>query len=321
MSVDFDKLPRFAELPVQEGAPPDSAWGVFGDGDELGCLNLLTPEGIVEAAGLVKSGKVFRLDAKVGAMHPPMFGRAVLSHKVMRLNTLVHDDLLDNFNTQESSQWDGFGHMAHKVHDRFYGGVRQAEIKSGPDGRLGIHRWADRFVGKGVLIDAAAWRRGQGRPVEPFDNQPYTLDELKAALAAQAGAIRPGSVLLVRTGWMEAYQQLPLEKQRAMAPREVMRAIGVDSSRAMVEWLWDSRIAAIGCDCPAVEAVPFNLHDDLALHHRTLSMIGLPLGELFVLAPLAEDCAADGRYEFMLVSAPLVLEGGIASPPNAVAIK
>jgi hypothetical protein len=49
--------------------------------------------------------------------------------------------------------------------------------------------------------------------------------------------------------------------------------------------------------------------------------LGLPLGELFVLAPLAEDCARDQRYEFMVVSAPLNVEGGIASPPNAVAIK
>ena len=138
---DIAKLPKFKDLPVKEGAPADSAWGVFGEGDELGCLNLLTPEGIVEAAGLVKSGKVFRLDAKVGAMRPPMFGRAVLSHRVMRLSTLVHDDLLDSYNTQESSQWDGFAHMAHKVHNKFYGGVSQAEIKSGPEGKLGIHKW------------------------------------------------------------------------------------------------------------------------------------------------------------------------------------
>ena len=49
--------------------------------------------------------------------------------------------------------------------------------------------------------------------------------------------------------------------------------------------------------------------------------MGLPLGELFVLAPLAEDCARDKRYDFMVVSVPLHVEGGIASPPNAVAIK
>ena len=52
-----------------------------------------------------------------------------------------------------------------------------------------------------------------------------------------------------------------------------------------------------------------------------MPLLGLPLDELFVLAPLAEDCARDRRYEFMVVSAPMVLEGGIATPPNAVVIK
>ena len=71
----------------------------------------------------------------------------------------------------------------------------------------------------------------------------------------------------------------------------------------------------------AVEPLPMELGDEGLLHYRALPLLGLPLGELFVLAPLAEDCARDGRYEFMVVSAPLHLEGGIASPPNAVAIK
>ena len=71
----------------------------------------------------------------------------------------------------------------------------------------------------------------------------------------------------------------------------------------------------------AVEPLPFNLGDEGLLHYRALPLLGLPLGELFSLAPLAADCAADGRYEFMLVSTPLNVDGGIASPPNAVAIK
>ena len=50
-------------------------------------------------------------------------------------------------------------------------------------------------------------------------------------------------------------------------------------------------------------------------------MLGLPLGEQFVLDHLAADCAKDKRYEFLLVSVPMNLEGGIASPPNAVPIK
>ena len=106
-----------------------------------------------------------------------------------------------------------------------------------------------------------------------------------------------------------------------MAPLEALKSCGVESTSAMCEWLWDNRFAAIGTDCPAVEPWPWDFKDEGALHYRTLSLLGLPLGEQFVLDDLAADCAADKRYEFMLVSAPMNLEGGIASPPNAVAIK
>ena len=118
-----------------------------------------------------------------------------------------------------------------------------------------------------------------------------------------------------------AYEKSSPAEKTAMAPLEVLKACGIEPSREMVAWLWDNRVAAIGTDCPAVEPWPWDFKDEGAIHYRTLSMLGLPLGEQFVLDPLAADCAADKRYEFMLVSVPMNLEGGIASPPNAVAIK
>ena len=120
---------------------------------------------------------------------------------------------------------------------------------------------------------------------------------------------------------MEAYVASAAAAKSEMASIKKLRACGIEPSREMVAWLWDNRVAAIGTDCPAVEPWPWNLKDDGALHYRTLSLLGLPLGEQFVLDKLADDCAADGRWEFMMVSAPLHLLGGIASPPNAVAIK
>jgi len=199
--------------------------------------------------------------------------------------------------------------------------VKAEEVTPGPTGRLGIHNWADKFVGRGVLVDAYGYRKKHGVPVNPLETGAYTLDELKAALADQATTLQPGSVLLVRTGWMEAYAALTDEEKAAIAPIPNLKSIGVEASREMVAWLWDNRVAAIGTDNPAVEPFPFDFTSDYILHRRALPMLGLPLGELFVLKPLAEDCAMDGRYEFMLVSAPLNLEGGVASPPNAVVIK
>ena len=141
------------------------------------------------------------------------------------------------------------------------------------------------------------------------------------ALAAQKTMLQPGSFLLIRTGWMQAYLKASEAERTAMAPMEALKSCGIEDTREMVAWFWDNRVAAVGTDCPAVEPWPWDFNNEGALHYRTLSMLGLPIGEQFVLDPLAQDCAADQRYEFMLVSVPMNLEGGIASPPNAVAIR
>jgi kynurenine formamidase len=319
--MDSKRIPDFHELPVIEGAPPESSWGVFGDRAALGCLNFLTAEGVVEAARRVQSGKVFRLDARIGFAKPPLFGRATVTHQVLPLGPTAHDDILDRFNTQEGSQWDGLSHVGHFRLERFYNGVSVGQIRDGKNAVLGIHHWADKFVGPGVLIDAYGYRRALGREVNPLEKDAYTVEELEAALERQGTRMKAGSVLLVRTGWMEAYEECTAEEKSALAPMEKIRSIGLDPSRAMAAWLWNNRVAAVATDSPAVEPLPMDLMDEGLLHYRALPLLGLPLGELFILAPLANDCARDGRYEFMLVSAPLHVEGGVASPPNAVAIK
>jgi len=320
--IDFEKIPTFAQLPVRPGAPPDSSWGVFGNHDEAGCVNFLTEEGVVEAARLVRQGKIFRLDTPINYASPPLFEREPVKHtkkSFESLGLLGYDDVLDAYNTQEGSQWDGLGHVGNLSAKAFYNGTTNDEIKHSP--KLGIHNWANRFVGRGVLIDVYRYRQEQGRPVNPLRDEKYSLEDLKAALAAQNTTLRPGSILLVRTGWMGAYLSRTPEEKRAMAPMRQLKSCGIDDSRDMAAWLWDNRVAAIATDCPAVEPWPWNFRDPGALHYRTLSLLGLPLGEQFVLDPLAADCAEDNRYEFMLVSVPLYLVGGIASPPNAVAIK
>lgn len=313
-------IPSFDQLPVQKDAPPDSSWGVFGDRYALGCLNFLSPERIVDAAQLVKTGKVFRLDIKIGFANPPLFGRASADHEIVPLGPTAHDDIV-RFNTQEGSQWDGLAHVGHFRLERFYNGVTVKDIREEGNAKLGIHQWADKFVGRGVLIDAFEYRKSRGQQVNPLEPDAYTVDELEDALAMQGTELKPGSILLVRTGWLEAYEKCTEEEKRSMDSVEKVRSIGIEASRKTVAWLWDRQVAALATDSPGVEPLPMNLMDEGLLHYRALPLLGLPLGELFALAPLAEDCRADHRYEFMLVSAPLYVEGGIATPANALAIK
>ena len=60
VKLDLSKIPKYSQLPIKPGAPAaHSNWGVFGDDDEVGCFNFLTPEGIIEAAKLIRDGKPF----------------------------------------------------------------------------------------------------------------------------------------------------------------------------------------------------------------------------------------------------------------------
>src|SRR3979490_3351740 len=81
--IDLSKGPRCSELPIKPDKPKESSWGVFGDDDELGCLNFLSPEGVVEAARLGRKGQVFRLDTKINYATPPLFARLPAKHNIM----------------------------------------------------------------------------------------------------------------------------------------------------------------------------------------------------------------------------------------------
>ena len=60
---------------------------------------------------------------------------------------------------------------------------------------------------------------------------------------------------------------------------------------------------------------------ELFVHFSLLPLLGLPIGELWDLDALADDCAADNQYTCFFTSSPLNLAAGVASPPNAIAIK
>lgn len=56
------------------------------------------------------------------------------------------------------------------------------------------------------------------------------------------------------------------------------------------------------------------------LHDVFLAMWGMPIGEMFDLDELSEQCKKINRWSFFFTSAPLNFPGGVASPPNAICI-
>ena len=108
----FSNLPRYRDLPIDASKPPHSAWGVFGDDDQLGTINLLTAERVARAATLVRQGAVFSLNWDMEKPDPPILGRTRMNHHIIDLtpgpdpSEWGTDDYYDNYWPHSSTQWD-----------------------------------------------------------------------------------------------------------------------------------------------------------------------------------------------------------------------
>jgi Putative cyclase len=313
--------PRFADLPVRPDAPPGSSWGLWGDDDEIGTLNLIGPEQVRAAAALVRRGAVFSLNWDLTLPAPPFFGRSSLRHTIVtKYEGVAVDDYVDAFWPQVSSQWDGLRHFADSEHG-FYNGARLEEVTTAGPGRLGMEHWARRGIAaRGVLLDVARVLEQDGEAADPLDFYAIGPPQLVRAAAEQGVALQAGDVMVIRTGWIEAYEQLTDDERAALAAEGRPGSPGLYGDD-VPRFLWDAGIAAVAADNPALEAGHRGTGADLALHRALLARLGMPLGELWDVQHLARDCAADGVYEFLLTSAPLLIPGGAGSPPNVLALK
>lgn len=138
----------------------------------------------------------------------------------------------------------------------------------------------------------------------------------------QGITFQPGNILFLRTGFIHAYQTMPLPALTAKMESPVMQYPGLEGSIESLRWLWDSHVAAVAADSPGFEAWNAGLGDSFEqfrMHETFLSGFGLPIGELFDLEALAEECKKQKRWSFFVTSMPLNVPGGVGSPPNAVA--
>jgi hypothetical protein len=320
-----ERLPDFAELPFKPDSPPYSAWGVFGDDDQIGTLNLLTPERVAAAARLVRRGQVFALNWELELPAPALFSRATMQHTNKRRRQNVFDDVYDNFNTQSSSQWDGLRHCGHSQYG-FYNGVTEEQFANETGGPLGIEHWARRGIaGRGALVDFPRFAAAHNIAFSLGARVGIPAEQLQAAADWQGLQFQPGDILLLRTGWIEWYGGLNEAERTELAQPGALQAAGLEQSEESLRFLWDRHFAAIAADTPTFEAYPAAKTDagqrGESMHGTIIGLWGMPIGEMFLLDPLATACAADQCYEFFFTSAPLNKLGGVASPPNALAIR
>jgi kynurenine formamidase len=313
---DYDDLP-----PAADGGR--SGWGVFGEGDQLGLVNLLTPERAAAAARLVRRGVSFPLDVPLGTFDPPLNANRgnPRHHVIAQPGGIGFDDVWDNLYPQAASQWDSLAHIGYS-REVYYNGASAADITAGR--RNTIDRWAEHgMTGRGVLLDMPAAMRALDRPYDPGSTVEFGPDELETARKIAGLEYQPGDILLLHTGFTGWYTDQPAAVRKRL-PRD-LHAPGLEHTEAVCRYLWNSHAAAIASDTFAVEAWPADTSPQAApfgfIHQMLIGSFGMALGELWWLRGLAADCAADGVYEGLLVSAPTRAPGGIASAPNAVFLK
>jgi kynurenine formamidase len=313
--------PKYRDLPEIPGGGARHAWGVFGEGDQVGTVNRATPERTAAAARLVRTGRTFALSGPLEEPDPPLFERHAMRHSIERGDWWT-DDVYDGFYTQASSQWDALCHISHPDLG-FYGGARHEDVTGLPGSRDGIDHWAQRGIaGRWILADVARYRAAVGSPVDPGITTAIPIGEVEEALDWAGVSTAPGDVLLIRFGWLGWYRTADTATRVALAEAgEYPHAIGLLAAEETAEWLWDRGLAAVASDSPGLEALPHGETVETFLHMRLIPLLGFAVGEMFDLDALAADCAGDGVYKGLFASAPLNKLGGSGSPANALALK
>ena len=171
------------------------------------------------------------------------------------------------------------------------------------------------MVGRGVLLDYAAWADAKGLQLKPLETVSIPVSALDQVAASQGTTLQAGDILFVRVGWTREYQKQSPDERAALASKESPPAMGLESSEETLRWIWDKELAAIAGDHPSMEAWPCQ---NLAfqLHPWLLAGWGMPIGELFDLERLSEECSKRQRWTFFFSSMPLKVKSPPTSPTS-----
>lgn len=287
---------------------PDWWDSPYGEDDRIGAANNLSAEGVKQAAGLVKTGKVYELGVKTGPT-TPAFGNS-RTYTVERLYNgdparVDGNERVTAFDERVvtsmgiGTQIDGLAHLG--VDNHAYNGVPYTELVDSFELQT-----ADipPFVTRGVLLDMTKYYGMEA--LEP--GQAFNAPEIQAAAESQGVTINKGDVVLFHTGWMGAKMESDPDTYRSQQP-------GIGEGGAI--YLSDLGVVAIGADTVALEAIPFEDPKKVFIVHQTM----LAKRGVYVLETIdTRGLAADGVKEFMFVAAAPRMEGTVQIVVNPVAI-
>jgi kynurenine formamidase len=297
-----------------------SNWGRWGEDDELGTLNLLTPAHRSRAAALIRDGRTVSCARLIPTgVNEPDFPIPPLHFMTSSgdrwTDTPTPPDSLQSAGDFIGLAFHGFAithvdSLCHVFRDgRMYNGHPASEVSTASGAAIqSVEVARDGIVGRGVLLDIARLRGVDW--LEPGDA--VMPDELEAAERAAGVEVGPGDILLCRFGTMA--------RRNALGPSADIfdRRAGLHAS--CCPWLHGREVAALGSDT-AQDLYPSGYRALRApLHQVGIVAMGLWLIDNCDLEPLGQVCAETGRAEFFLSIGTLRIQRGTGSPVNPIAI-
>lgn len=329
--------------------PIDEKWwpSEFGPNDQTGSTQYITPEKRIEAAKLVKRGKMALLGMPYSSSMPLVPSRkydltipgapgAPEEPKGWpggHFSENMYAELLTAHIGQVGTQWDGLGHVVIGVHgvpgwedgDYFYNRRPAKEIATPHGMKMNGVENAGGFFTRGILIDIAAMK---GVKILPR-GYAITLADYKEALKRQGiGDATKGDVVLFRTGWTSLWETNHLGRpvgKMVKSDEQVAKDIaefwagepGV--APEVCDYLAEKKVSMVGSDTWGLE--PYKETAELLkgpvaayCHMNLMARRGIYNFENLDLSALS----ADKAYEFLFAWAPLKLVGATGSPGNPV---
>lgn len=300
--------PRVTKADVDAWMESLSNWGRWGDEDQLGAMNLITPETRLAAASLVTQGvsvSLARDVEKVEAVdNPRPFKHTMLNVGLNNPSQFVSDDYQVSYHGYAHTHMDSLCHMAYG--GKMYNGFPQAEVVADGAPKLAVTNFKQGIFARGVLMDiprlkGVDWLE-PGTPIYPAD-----LDAWEEKSGARVGS---GDVVLIRTGrWARRDKEGPWDVSKLSA--------GLHASSAT--WLKDRDAAILGSDAASDVSPSLIEGVNQPIHQLVIIAMGMPIFDNLDLEAVAAEAARQNRWEFLLTAAPMAVGGGTGSPFNPIA--
>ncbi|KAI9264076.1 hypothetical protein BDA99DRAFT_604549 [Phascolomyces articulosus] len=331
--------PLYDNLPINPTYPPHSAWGVWGIHDAIGTLNLIPKDQIIKSFKYIKyrqeekscEHKVFSLTWIPNQRNTHLFSRGHIPQSIRaRIHNFPETDFSydDYVQTIKSpTEWHNLRSFssADDAYCRFYNGISLGEVISscrapkaqedlsytqGP--KVGVNSKGASatsvVAGRAILLDYARWASSYVNTnkdeYNPLQRTAITAQELEKVAESQgltAPYFQRGDILLIRTGWITAYENAKDISTgfNIMKPQ----CAGIETSENMFRWLWNYGLAALATDSFSFEAFPPQPMDGgSSCHSRLIGSWGMTVGELFNLDEMAEASANNNIYEYYFKS-------------------